>query len=386
MTSSIAPTTTRRWRSRGRRLIPIARPVIEAEELEAVRQVLESRRLVQGAKAREFEDRFAGFVGTRHGVATNSGTAALHTALRCLGVGPGDEMILPAITFFSCAAMVGALGATPVAVDVTAEEYTLDPARAQEALTPRTRAMMPVHIFGQPADMGPLLDLAEDHDLAVIEDACQSHGARYEDRMAGSLGTLGCYSFYPSKLITTGEGGMLVTDRDDLADLARKFRNHGGTEKHRHEFLGFNYRMTDLAAALGLEQLNRIDGFIATRTRHAASLTKGLQDLPGVLVPQVAEGRTHVFYQYVLRIENPFPLGRDALIAALNARGIESRPSYPVPIYDQPAYAAFGRAAECPVAERVLPGLLEIPVHPSLSPADVNTIVEAFHDLASKTG
>lgn len=351
-----------------------------------MRQVLESRDLVQGAKTREFENRFAGFVGTRHGVATNSGTAAIHTALLCLGVGPGDEVILPAITFFSCAAMVGALGATPVAVDVTEEDYTLDPARAREALTPRTRAIMPVHLFGQSADMGPLLDLAEDRDLAIIEDACQSHGARYGDRMAGSLGTLGCFSFYPSKLITTGEGGMLVTDRDELADLARKYRNHGGTEKYRHELLGFNYRMTDLAAALGLEQLNRIEGFIETRVRHAASLTNGLLDLPGVLVPQVAEGRTHVFYQYVLRIEDPFPLGRDALIKALEARGVESRPSYPVPIYAQPAYAAFGQATECPIAERVLPSLLEIPVHPSLSPSDVNTIVEAFRNLALKTG
>ncbi len=359
--------------------------MIKAQEEEAVLEVLRSGYLVQGAKVKRFEDRFAAFVGTRHAVATNSGTAALHTALLSLGVGPRDEVILPAITFFACAAMVGSTGATPVVVDVTEDGYTLDPSRVEEALTPETRAIMPVHLFGQPADMGPLLDLAHDHDLAVVEDACQSHGARYGEKVVGSLGTVGCFSFYPSKLITTGEGGMAVMDDDYLADLARKLRNHGGTEKYRHEVLGFNYRMTDLAGGLGLAQLDRLEGFIEARTRHADVLTKGLADLPGLHTPRIAEDRTHVFYQYILRVEDAFPLDREALIAALASRGVESRPSYPMPISRQPAFERFGRATDSPVAERVLPRLIEIPVHPSLSPEDFDTIIGAFHDIVSGT-
>lgn len=361
--------------------VPIARPILGKEEREAVLHVLDSGHLVQGERVADFEDLFAKYVGSSHAVATSSGTAAIHAALKALGIGPGDEVILPAITFFSCAAMVAACGATPVAVDVSVDTYTLDPDRVADALTAETRAVMPVHLFGQPADLAPLADLAEDHDLAVLEDACQAHGATYQDRRIGSFGRAGCFSFYPSKLITTGEGGIVVTDVEDIADYVRKFRSHGEAGKYGHEMLGFNYRMTDLAAAMGIEQMKRIDGFIEARSRNATYLTDSLEGVEGLETPQVAKDRTHVFYQYILRVEDALPHSRDELVAALRTRGIESRPSYPRPIHAQVAFKSWGRAAECPVAERVLPRMLEIPVHPSLTQADLEAIVGALESL-----
>jgi dTDP-4-amino-4,6-dideoxygalactose transaminase len=364
------------------RLIPIARPVIEKEEREAVLRVLKSGFLVQGEKVREFEARFSTYVGTAHAVATSSGTSAIHAALKALGVGPGDEVILPAITFFACAAMVAACGATPVVVDVGEEDYCLDAEKAAEAVSPSTKGIMPVHIFGQPADMGAIMDLAEDLGLFVLEDACQAHGARYRNSTTGSMGTAGCFSFYPSKIITTGEGGMIVTDMEEVAEYCRMFRDHGASTKYHHEFLGYNYRMTDLAAAIGVEQLRKIDRFIELRRRNADFLTRVLEGVDGISPPLVLPGRTHVFYQYIVRLEEDFPLSREEVISRLAEQGVESRPSYPMPLHWQTAFKEFGRAVECPVAEGLLQRLLEIPVHPSLSAEDLETIGRALEALA----
>ncbi len=365
----------------GARLIPIARPVLGEEEKAAILRVLESGFLVQGERVAELEALFARFVGTEHAVATHAGTSALHSALHALGVGPGDEVILPAITFFSCAAMVAALGAAPVVVDVREDDYNLDPDAAREALTSSTRGIMPVHLYGQPAPMRPLLDLAEDRGLFVLEDACQAHGARYGPDRVGSLGVAGCFSFYPSKLMTTGEGGMVVTDDEEVASRCRKFRNHGAVTKYRHESLGYNYRMTDLAAALGIEQLKKIDGFVEARTRNAAFLSRSLRDIDGLRIPEVLSGNTHVWYQYILRVTETFPVTRDQVVAKLAAQGVQARPSYPMPIHRQEAYRPLGRAAPTVVAETVLPQLLELPVHPSLSPSDLKTITASFEAL-----
>lgn len=362
-------------------LIPIARPVIEDEEGEAVLQVLQSRHLAHGAKVKEFESLFSRFVGTKYAVATNSGTSAIHTALHALGTKPGDEVILPAVTFFSCAAMVAACGATPVVVDVSEEDYNLDPERASEAITPATKAIMVVHMYGQTADMGAVLDLAEDHELPVVEDACQSHGARYGSSVAGSMGTVGCFSFYPTKVITTGEGGLVATDDEDIDAHSRMFRNHGASAKYHHRFVGFNYRMTDIGAALGIEQIKKIDRFIAARRRNADYLTKALRDLRGLRTPRVMPRRDHVFYQYILRLEEDFPLTRDEVVEKLRASGVESRASYPLPIHRQEAFHRLGRAMECLVAERILPQLLEVPVHPSLSVSDLETIAGSLQAL-----
>ncbi|MFQ5918816.1 MAG: DegT/DnrJ/EryC1/StrS family aminotransferase [Thermoplasmata archaeon] len=363
-------------------LIPIARPALDEEEIQALAEVLRSGRLAQGPQVRAFEARFADFIGTDHAVATSSGTAALHTALHALGVQPGDEVILPAITFFSSAAMVAAAGGTPVVVDVRAEDYNLEPEEAAKAVTPATTGIMPVHMYGQPAEMGPLRDLAEDKDLFLLEDACESVGATYGGSPVGSLGAAGCFSFYPTKVITTGEGGMVTTNDEAVASACRMFRDHGVRTKYQHEFPGFNYRMTELAAAIGLEQLKKLDGFLKARAEHAARLSEGLQWLEGLEAPHVLQGRTHVWYQYIVRITEAFPLSRDDVVRQLADRGVEARPSYPMAIHHQKAFASLGRAGPCPVAEAALPQMLELPVHPSLSTSDLEQVVNSLREIA----
>ncbi len=363
-------------------MIPIARPSIQREEREAVLRVLQSYFLTQGERVREFEGLFSDYVGTEYAVATNSGTAALHTALCALGLHEGDEVILPAITFFSCAAMIARCGATPVVADVGGEDYNLSSESLAEAITPATKAIMAVHMYGQPADMGAICDLAKERGVPVIEDACQAHGARYGKSRVGSLGTVGCFSFYPTKVITTGEGGMVTTDDGGIADHSRMFRNHGASRKYHHEFLGHNYRMTEIAAALGIEQLARIEDFIQARSHNANYLSKALATIDGLEPPPVLPKRTHVFYQYIIRVTREFPLKRDEVVARLGDLGVESRPSYPVPIHRQPAFQGVGRSAECPVAEMILPQMLELPVHPLLSEADLQTIASALETLA----
>lgn len=363
-------------------MIPIARPILQQEEREAVLGVLQSYFLAQGKRVREFEGLFADYVGTEHAIATNSGTAALHTALSALGLHDGDEVILPAITFFSCAAMIAWCGATPVVVDVSEADYNVSPEGVAEAITPAAKAIMAVHMYGQPADMGAIGDLAVERGIPVIEDACQSHGARYGNSRVGSLGAVGCFSFYPTKVITTGEGGMVTTDDGSISDYGRMFRDHGASGKYQHQFLGYNYRMTEIAAALGIEQLRKIEAFIRARSHNASYLSKTLATIDGIEPPQVLPGRTHVFYQYVVRVTEGFPLKRDEVVTRLRDLGVETRPSYPVPIHMQPAFQGVGRSAGCPVAERVLPQMLELPVHPLLSEADLQTIVGALETLA----
>ncbi len=362
-------------------MIPIARPLIQREEREAVLRVLHGHALAQGDRVHEFEDLFSDFVGTEHAVATNSGTAAIHAALCALELREGDEVVLPAITFFSCAAMIARCCATPVVADVGEADYNLSPDSLAEAITPATKAIMAVHMYGQPADMGAIGDLAEEREIPIIEDACQSHGARYGQSRVGSLGRVGCFSFYPTKLVTTGEGGMVTSDDGGIAKFGRMFRDHGASRKYHHEFLGYNYRMTEIAAALGIEQLGKIEGFIRARSDNAKALSKTLATIDGLDPPQVLPERTHVFYQYLVRVTEEFPLKRDEVVVRLKNLGVESRPSYPMPIHQQPAFQGVGRSAGCPVAERILPQMLELPVHPLLSNADLRTIANALETL-----
>lgn len=319
-------------------------------------------------------------MGTDHAIATSSGTSALHTALHALGVGPDDEVILPAITFFACASMVSACGGTPVVVDV-GEDYNMDPERASAALTPATKAIMPVHMYGQSADMGALRDLTEDGEVSLLEDACQAHGARCDGAPVGSLGTAGCFSFYPSKVITTGEGGMVTTDEEEIAASCRLFRNHGSASKYQHDTPGYNYRMTEMAAAIGIEQLEKIDAFIEARGRNAAYLTKVVEEIDGLAAPLALPGRTHVFYQYIVRVDEGFPLTRDEAVKRLRERGVEARPSYPMPLHRQRAFRGMGRGEPTPVAEAILPRMFEIPVHPSLTSSELDTVAGALASL-----
>lgn len=356
-------------------MIPISRPLLGEEEKKAVLEVLSSGRLVQGRRVQELEEGFAAFCGVRHAVATSSGTTALQTAMLAHGIGPGDEVITTAFTFIASANAVQFAGARPVFADIDRRTFTLDPNQVEDAITPRTRAILPVHLYGLMADMPAIMDIAGRHHLVVIEDACQAHGASLRGRRAGAFAA-GCFSFYPSKNMTTAEGGMITTDDAEIAHLCRLIRNHGMDEQYLHEMVGYNFRMTDIQAAIGLVQLRRLAEFNAQRAANAAYLSEHLADL--VETPSVPPGYVHVFHQYTVRVPAD---RRDALSAGLREQGVETRVYYPLPVHQQPYYRRLGYDISLPETERAAREVLSLPVHPALTPADLSHIVEAIRAL-----
>ena len=350
-------------------MIPVAKPTMGREEEEAVLAVLRSGQIAQGARVAELEARFAAFVGTKHAVASTSGTASLHLNLLALGIGPGDEVITSPFTFIASANAILYVGATPVFADIHPCCYNLDPRAVEAKLTPRTKALLPVHLYGNPANMPALMEIAQRHGLAMVEDAAQAHGAAIEGRRVGSFGS-GNFSFYPTKNMTSVEGGMLTTDDDWLADRAQKFRNHGQTDRYWHELLGYNLRMSDIHAAVGLAQFDRLAAYTEARQRNARYLDEGLRGV--VETPHVRPGYAHVYHQYTVRI----PDGRrDAVAAALRERGVGTGVHYPTPVHQQPIYLERGYRDSLPEAERAAREVLCLPVHPALSEADLETIV-----------
>lgn len=361
-------------------MIPIARPQLGDEEREAVAQVLGSGILTQGPRVAAFERAFGAFSGVKHAVAAASGTAALQAALLAHGIGPGDEVITTPFTFIASASTIVAVGARPVLVDVDAS-FGLDPGLVEAAITPRTRAIMPVHLYGQPADLGALAAIARCHGLALIEDACQAHGATFDGRPVGSFGT-GCFSFYPSKNMTTGEGGMLTTNDDGVAEAARLVVNHGLEAPYRHARLGYNLRLTEVAAAIGVEQLKKLPRFNARRAEHAAFYAERLGQLPGLVTPAVWPRRTHVWHQYTLRVQPDFPLAREELIARLEAAGIGARVYYPLCVHQQPAMRGrISPEARFPRAEQLAREVVSIPVHPGLTEAEREHVAATLASL-----
>lgn len=358
-------------------MIPIARPIIGQEEQAAVAAVLRSGQLAQGKRVREFEEAFAEWCGRRYAVAVSSGTTALHIALLAHGFGPGDEIITTPFSFIASANCILYVGATPRFADIEREYYTLDPAEAERLITPATKAILPVHLFGQPCNMKALAELAERRNLVLIEDACQAHGAAYAGQMVGSFGTA-CYSFYPTKNMTTGEGGMITTDDPILADRMRMLREHGMRVRYVHEMLGYNMRMTDMQAAIGLVQLNKLPAWNQARQAYAAFLSESLSSLPEVSVPLIRPDATHVFHQYTMRTQR-----RDWMVQQLAARGIGTGVYYPIPIHRQAAYRAYGPFAKMPQAELASQEVLSLPVHPSLTSAELAEIVQTVSELAS---
>lgn len=361
-------------------MIPLARPSLGAEERAAVLAVLDSGQLAQGQRVEAFERAFAERIGVRHAVAVNSGTAALYVALQAHGIGPGDEVITTPFTFGATANTVLALGARPVFVDIEPATANLDPALVAAAITSRTKALLPVHLYGHPADLDPLVAIAGQRGLALIEDACQALGAEYRGRAAGAFGT-GCFSFYPTKNITTGEGGMLTTGSDDIAALARSLRNHGQDGRYRYERLGLNWRMTDIAAAIGLAQLRKLDGWQQRRREIAARYDAALR---GVVLPAARPYVRHAWHQYTVRV----PRGqRDLFASELTMAGVGSAIYYPQPLNEQPLYRAHGYGTEhLPNAAAWAKETLSIPVHPSLSDDDVAHVIEAMNRAADKLG
>jgi len=351
-------------------MISIAKPLMGEEEKQAVLEVLDSGMIAQGPRVKAFEEAFAEMCGVKHAVATSSGTTALHVALLAHEIGPGDEVITSPFTFIASANSVLFTGARPVFVDIDPVTFNVDPAQVEDAITPRTKAILPVHLFGLMAEMDALMDIAEAHGLIIIEDACQAHGAAYKGKKAGSFGT-GTFSLYPTKNITSAEGGMITTNDDEIAERCRVIRQHGMRRRYYHDELGFNFRMTDVHAAIGLAQLGKLERFNAQRMANAAYLTAHLR---GVTPPTVPEGYHHVFHQYTVRV----PGGkRDELAAYLRENGVGTGIYYPVPIHQQTYYVhELGYDQTLPEAERATGEVLSLPVHPALTQADLETIVE----------
>ncbi|MEA1905828.1 MAG: DegT/DnrJ/EryC1/StrS family aminotransferase [Euryarchaeota archaeon] len=364
-------------------MIPIAKPMIGSVEIDSVVEAMRSGGLAQGPRVQAFEEQFADYIGVSHAVATSSGTAALHVALLAHGIGAGDEVVTTPFSFIATANAVLFTGASPVFADI-GEDYNIDPEKIMQAITPKTKAVLPVHLYGCPAEMKAITEIAEDHHLTIIEDACQAHGATYGDdcRKAGSFGT-GVFSFYPTKNMTTGEGGMITTDDPEVAKQARMLRDHGSSRRYVHEMLGYNLRMTDMGAAIGLVQLKKLDQFNSARRRNAEHLTGKLKGIHGLTTPDNTPG--HVFHQYTVRVagvdgSQGKDCMRDDLVTYLGEKGIGTGVYYPIPIHKQPLYQKLGFQESLPVSERFANEVLSLPVHPAVSEDDPDYIIKTIKE------
>jgi dTDP-4-amino-4,6-dideoxygalactose transaminase len=360
-------------------MIPISKPLIGPEERKAVEEVMGSGMLAQGPRVAAFEEAFAAYIGVDHAIAVASGTEAIRLGLLSLGIGPNSEVIVPAFTFVSTATAVMMTGATPVIVDVDEDTLCMDPTKAEAAITRKTKAIMPVHLYGHPADLGPLVDLCADRDLSLVEDACQAHGARWKDQRAGSVGEVGTFSFYPTKNMTTGEGGAVTTKDPVLGERLRLLRQHGLAGPYQYRMFGYNSRMTDIEAAIGLVieaaiglvQLGKLDGFNAARRMNASMLTESLDDV--VATPLEAPWAEHVYHQYTITTPK-----REALWDHLKRKEVGCGVYYPHPLNEIPILEGKAVVPEAPmVAKRMSDQVLSLPVHPGLSSQDVETIIMA---------
>ncbi|MFY9588208.1 MAG: DegT/DnrJ/EryC1/StrS family aminotransferase [Actinomycetota bacterium] len=358
-------------------MIPIARPILGREEEEAVARVLRSGRLAQGPEVAAFEDGFAAVAGSAHAIACANGTVALQLALLAHGVGPGDEVIVPSFTFAGSANAVAACGATPVFCDVRDDDFCIDVADADGRVTPATKAVMPVHLYGQTADMDAVGAFAGKHGLVVIEDACQAHGAGFRDRPAGSFATA-AFSLYATKNITTGEGGVVTTNDDAIADRLRLLRNHGSTERYVHTAFGLNMRMTEMQAAIGRVQLSHLPEWNERRRENARFYGTELKGIDGLVAPAELPGRVHVWHQYTLRV----PDRRDAVLKRVRDAGVGAEVYYPIPTHRQ---ASFHDPSSLPVAERLAGEVLSIPVHPSLTDDERATVARVLAGAMMET-
>lgn len=354
-------------------MIPAAKPLIGEEERAAVDRVMRSGMLAQGPEVAAFETEFSAIVDGRHSIAVNSGTSALHMSLLAAGIGPGDEVIVPSFSFAATANAVHLAGATAVFADIELDYFSLDPLSVEAAITPQTRAIMPVHLYGHPADMPSLSVLAERHGVLLIEDAAQAHAASIAGRPVGAWGEAASFSFYPTKNMTSGEGGMVTTASADVARRMRLLRNQGMEKRYANEIIGFNTRMTDIHAAIGRVQLAKLAGWTEKRQSNAQFLS---ENITGVITPKIAPGAVHVFHQYTVRIEG---VNRDEFANELAKRGIGNGVYYPTPIHRLPS---FGLDLDLPNTELAASQVLSLPVHPSLTQEELEQIVQAVTDVA----
>jgi dTDP-4-amino-4,6-dideoxygalactose transaminase len=360
--------------------IPAAQPIIGEAEIEAAVRVLRSGKVVQGPEVAAFEEEFSSLVEGRHCVAVNSGTSALHLALMAMKVGPGDEVIVPSFSFAATANVVRLVGAEPVFADIEPTTFNLDPAAVEAAVSPRTAAILPVHLYGQAAAMDRLMAIAERHHLAVLEDACQAHGATLYGTPVGAFGVAGCFSFYPTKNMHSLEGGMITTADAEFARQLRLLRNQGMEHRYANEIVGANMRMTDVAAAIGRVQLTQLAGWTAQRQTNAKFLDSAIT---GAITPPVADGAQHVYHQYTVRVEGGH---RDAFQVALTEQGIGNAVYYPTPIHRlRPFLSADGTVNpgwDLPETEKAAAEVVSLPVIPSLS----QTQLQRVADVVNETG
>ena len=357
-----------------KRVISIASPLIAEEEIEAVVDVLKSGMLSQGSQVAKFEDDFASYIGTKYAVAVSSGTTALHVALLTCGIAEGDEVITTPFTFIATVNAILYCGAKPKLVDVEEDTFNINPNLIEENIIGRTKVIMPVHLYGYPCEMRSIIELSKKYKLHLVEDACQAVGAEYGGQKTGSFG-IGCFSFYPTKNMTTCEGGMITTDDMQVAKQARMIRNHGQDRRYVHERLGYNYRMTDMAAAMGVCQLEKLESLNRKRLENAMYLTEALSPVKGVITPCMQQNIKHVFHQYTIRIRQDFPLTRDELKKKLEEAGIYTGIYYPLPVHMQPFYNDLGYDCSLPVSEKLAREVLSLPVHPKLAREDLDRII-----------
>jgi len=353
-------------------MIPIAKPLLGTDEIQAVTDAIMSGIIAEGPRVADFERAFADYIDVEHALAVNSGTAALHVALLAHGIGDGDEVITTPFTFIATSNSVLFTGARPVFADIDDDIFNIDPDAIMEKITPKTKAILPVHLYGHPAEMNAIMEIAEDHDLTVIEDACQAHGAVYDGKKVGSFGT-GTFSFYPTKNMTTSEGGMITTNDQDVADRARMIRSHGSKQRYVHEMLGFNFRMTDISASIGLVQLNKLDEFTTKRQNNAEYLSRGLKGIEEISVPIVRKNCEHVFHQYTIRADD-----RDGLVKTLNENGVGTGIYYPIPTHKQLFYQELGYNETLPESEKAANEVVSLPVHPSVSQDELDHIIDVI--------
>lgn len=366
--------------------IPVCSPTLIGKERQYVLQCLETNWISsRGRFVDEFEEGFSRYCGVHFGITTNSGTTALHLALATLGIGEDDEVIIPSFTMISTANAVSYLGANPVLVDVERRTWNMDPDKIEAKITDKTKAIIPIHTYGHPAEMDRILSIARKHDCIVVEDAAEAHGAEYRGRKVGSLGKIASFSFYANKIITTGEGGMVVTDDEELAERARTLRNYGFTEERHfwHKVMGFSYRMTNVQAAIGLGQLEKIDELLQARIDHARFYNSFLREIPGITTPPQAENAKPVYWMYGILVEEEFGISRDELRHKLAEQGIETR-SFFIPIHLQPIYAHL-YSDEYPISEELGNKGLYLPSSSSLKPEEIEYISRVIRQTCNRT-
>jgi len=365
-------------------MIPISKPIIGEEEMGAIADVLKSGMIAQGEKVAEFEKNFAQFCGTRYAVAVNNGTAALHSALYACGIKEGDEVITVPFTFVATANSILMQRAKPIFADIDPSTFQVNAEGIEKKITQKTKAFLVVDLYGQIYDVEEINALAEKYNIKIIEDACQAHGAEFNGKKAGFFGNAGCFSFYATKNMTTGEGGMVTTNDESIAEAIKIFRHHGQSEKTQYEYfdLGFNYRMTNIAAAIGLEQLKKIEDFNNRRIKNAIMLSEGLKDVKGIIIPTIKKNHKHVFHQYTIRVTEDFKIKRDDLIKYLKEQGVGSAVFYPKPLHLHPHFVKMGyKVGDFPIAEKLSQEVLSLPINPSVSEEDVEYIIEKIKEI-----